>query len=79
MDYYKSRELFLNVSIDKLSGIIYLIEGHISSDLLQKLKKLKDHRNYVAHGKRDVASPAVEMKLDEIAKILDDVIREIES
>lgn len=79
MDYYKSRENFLNGNIDKLSGIIYLIEGHISSELLQKLKQLKDHRNYIAHGKRDVAPPAVEMKLAEIAKTLDDVIREIET
>lgn len=79
MDYYKSRENFLNGNIDKLSGIIYLIEGHISAELLQKLKLLKDHRNYIAHGKRDVAPPAVEMKLADIAKTLDDVIREIET
>jgi len=78
MDYYKSRENFLNGNIDKLSGIIYLIEGQISIDLLIKLKLLKDHRNYIAHGKRDVAPPAVEMKLADIAKTLDEVIREIE-
>lgn len=79
LDYYKSREKFINDNVDRLSGIIYLIEGSISSELLQKLKQLKDHRNYIAHGKRDVAPPDVELKLDEMAKLLDDVIREIES
>lgn len=78
MDYYNSRENFLNGNIDKLSGIIYLIEGQISLELMQKLKLLKDHRNYIAHGKRDVAPPAFEMKLADIAKTLDEVIREIE-
>jgi hypothetical protein len=79
MDFYKSRENFLNSNIDKLSGIIFLIEGQISGDMLHKLKLLKDHRNYIAHGKRDVAPPAVEMKLEDIAKALDEIIREIES
>lgn len=78
IDYYNSRESFLNGNIDKLSGIIYLIEGQISIELMQKLKLLKDHRNYIAHGKRDVAPPAFEMKLADIAKTLDEVIREIE-
>ena len=78
LDYYKSRESFVNGNIDKLSGIIYLIEGHLSTELLEKLKIIKDHRNYIAHGKRDTAPPSVEMKLSEIAKTLDDVIKEIE-
>lgn len=79
MDFYRSRENFVNGSIDKLSGIIYLIEGHITNDLMDKLKIIKDHRNYIAHGKRDVAPPAVELKLSEIAKTLDEVIEEIEA
>lgn len=79
LNFYKSRELFVNGNIDKLSGIIYLIEGHLSSELLEKLKVIKNHRNYIAHGKRDTAPPAVEMKLSDIAKILDEVIKEIES
>jgi len=78
MDYYKTRENFLNGNIDKLSGIIYLIEGYLSVELLGKLKLLKDHRNYIAHGKRDVAPPSVEMNLEDIAKTLDEIIREIE-
>lgn len=79
LDYYKARENFINDSIDKLSGIIYIIEGHITSELLQKLKQIRNHRNYIAHGKRDVAPPDVGFRLDEIVKILDEVIREIES
>jgi hypothetical protein len=79
LDYFKSRENFINDSIDRLSGIIYIIEGHISNELLQKLKQIKDHRNYIAHGKRDVAPPDFELKLDEMAKVLDEVIREIEN
>ena len=79
LDYYKSRENFANGNIDKLSGIIYLLEGHLSAELLLKLKMIKDHRNYIAHGKRDTAPPAIEFKLSEMAKILDDVIKEIES
>jgi len=79
LDYFKTRENFIYDNIDKLSGIIYLIEGHITTELLQKLKQIKDHRNYIAHGKRDVAPPDVELKLDEMAKVLDEVIREIES
>jgi len=79
LDYFRSRGNFINDNIDSLSGIIHLIEGHLSVDLLQKLKQIKTHRNYIAHGKRDIAPPAVELQLEEIAKILDDVIREIES
>lgn len=79
LDYFKSRENFIKDNIDKLSGIIYLIEGNITGELMQKLKQIKDHRNYIAHGKRDVAPPDVELKLDEMVKVLDDVIREIES
>ncbi len=78
MDYYKSRENFVNGNIDKLSGIIFLIERQLPPDLLIKLKLLKDHRNYIAHGKRDVAPPAVELQLAEIASTLDEIIREIE-
>ncbi|NVO10407.1 MAG: hypothetical protein HXX16_10640 [Bacteroidales bacterium] len=78
LDYFNSRENFVNGNIDKLSGIISLIEGHLSNDILEKLKIIKDHRNYIAHGKRDIAPPSVEFRLDEVAKILDDVIKEIE-
>jgi hypothetical protein len=78
LDYFKSRENFVKDNIDRLSGIILLIEGYISIELLTKLKNIKDHRNYIAHGKRDVAPPAIEFTLQDMAKILDEVIDEIE-
>ncbi len=81
MDYFDSKERFVNDSIDKLSGILYLIEGLIDTKLFEKLKSLKDQRNYIAHGKRnlkDVTPPSVNFSLDEIVSILDDVIKEIE-
>ena len=45
---------------------------------LDKLKIIKDHRNYIAHGKRDSGPPPVELTIDQIASTLDGVIREIE-
>jgi hypothetical protein len=79
LDYYRTRENFVYGNIDNIAGIINLIEGHLSKNLLEKLKLIKDHRNYIAHGKRDFTPPAVELKLSEIAKTLDDVIMEIEN
>lgn len=79
LDYFNSREKFVNGNIDKLSGIINLLEGQISKNLLENLKKIKNHRNYLAHGKRDTAPPSVEFKLSEAAKVLDDVINKIEN
>lgn len=79
LDYYTARESFIFGNIDKLAGIIGLIEGYLSAELLEKLKIIKDHRNYIAHGKRDTAPPVVELKLYEIAKTLDEVIKEIEN
>ena len=78
LDYFKSRENFVKDNIDRLSGIILLIEGQLSPELLTRLKNIKDHRNYIAHGKRDVAPPATEFTLQDMAKILDEVIDEIE-
>jgi hypothetical protein len=78
LDYFDSREKFINDGIEYLSGIIYLLEGKIDNDLIYKLKAIKDHRNYIAHGKRDSVPPAVEYPIDVIASTLDDVVREIE-
>jgi len=55
-----------------------LIENIIDSELFNKLEIVKNHRNYIAHGKRDSKPPAVEFPIDEIAIILDSVIGEIE-
>jgi hypothetical protein len=78
LDYYSSREKFINDGIENLSGILYLIEGIIEHSLFDQLKKIKDHRNYIAHGKRDSQPPAIEFTIDEIASLLDRVITEIE-
>lgn len=78
LDYFESREKFVNDSIEYLSGIISLLEGKIDINLLNKLKIIKDHRNYIAHGKRDSEPPAVEYPIDVIVKTLDEIVREIE-
>lgn len=78
LDFFKSREKFVNGNIDKLHSIIELIDGHIDAELLSKLKKIKEQRDYLAHGKRFGEAPAVNMKLELVAEILDKVITEIE-
>ena len=44
---------------------------------MRALKQIKEHRNYIVHGKRDSAPPAVEFDIDTIAKILDMAVSEI--
>lgn len=77
LDYFASRERFVNTGIDKLSGIFYLIDGIIDADTMGKLNVIKDHRNYIVHGKRDSEPPAVEYDIDTIARTLDKAIQEI--
>lgn len=78
LDYYKSRERFVNGNLDKLHGILDLIDGHIEVNLFEQLKKIKAQRDFYAHGKRFGEAPSVEPKLEEIATILDKIIFEIE-
>lgn len=78
LDYYDSRERFVNGGVEYLSGIMNLLEGIIGNDLFDRLKIIKDHRNNIAHGKRDSKPPAIELTIDEIAATLYDIIREIE-
>ena len=78
LNYFDSKERFVNDQIDGLSGILSLIENIIDDDLFRKLKIIKDHRNFIAHGKRDSKPPAVEYDMDTIVKVLDEVIGEIE-
>lgn len=78
LDYFDSKEKFVNDKIEYLSGIFNLLDGQIDKGLFDKLKVIKEHRNYIAHGKRDSKPPAVEITIDEIAYILDSIIREIE-
>lgn len=76
--YFDSRERFVNDNIEVLAGIIFLLDGIVDKSLIQKLNTIKNHRNFIAHGKRDSEAPAVEFTLEEVASTLDDVIREIE-
>lgn len=78
LDFYNSREKFIFDSIDNLAGILYLIDGKISVEQREQINIVKSQRNYFAHGKRDVAAPTKTLSLEEIAKILDDIILEIE-
>lgn len=78
LDYFRSKERFVNGSIDKLHAIIDLIEGHVEDQLFQKLKGIKEHRDYIAHGKRFGKPPAFELTIEEIAVVLDNIILEIE-
>jgi hypothetical protein len=79
LDYHKVRAKFVNGGVDKLSGIIELIEGLVSIEMLNRLKKIKEQRDYIAHGKRFGSAPAIEMSLTDIASALDGIISEIES
>ena len=78
LDYYNSRAKFINDGVEYLAEILHLLEGIIDDTLFDKLRILKDHRNYISHGKRGAKPPAVEFTLDQIATTLDGVIREIE-
>lgn len=77
LDYFASRERFVNTGIDKLAGIFYLIEGIIDAETMEKLVVIKEHRNYIVHGKRDSEPPSVEYDIDTIARFLDKAISEI--
>jgi len=76
-DYYASRERFLT-NIEKLSEIIELITGVVDATLLKKLSEIKERRNEIAHGNVNSMVASVDYTLEEIAKVLDDVIRAIE-
>ncbi len=77
LDFFDSRERFINDNIDRLAGILFLIDGIIDRDTMETLKQIKEHRNYIVHGKRDSAPPAFEFDIDTIAKTLDNAVAEI--
>jgi hypothetical protein len=78
LDYYKSREKFVYGKIDKLYSIIELIKGQVDTSLLDNLKKIKEQRDYLAHGKRFSAT-TIDIKLEDIAYIFNKFIYEIEN
>jgi len=75
--YYKSREKFLKGQLDGLSGIINLIEGQININDLEELKKIKEQRNFIAHGKR-FATPSFDLNLSQVVLVLDNVLTQID-
>lgn len=77
MDFFEAREKLINSGYDRLSQIMNLIDGLIDRNLFLKLKQIKDQRDYIAHGKRIPKPQNVELKLEEIATVLDNVIIEI--
>lgn len=78
LSYYKSRERLVNDNIDSLSGIIRLIEGHVSIKSISQLKGIKSHRDYIAHGKRITVPAQIDYNLTEIASTLDEILSEID-
>lgn len=79
LSFYSAREKLVNDSYDKLSAILKLIDGHITMSLHANLEIIKNYRDYLAHGKRFSAPPSTKFTLYEIAKILDEVLLEIEN
>lgn len=79
LSYFSAREKLVNDTYDKLSAIIKLVYGHINPTLFSNLEIVKSYRDYLAHGKRFAAPPPTKLSLLEIAKILDDVLLEIEN
>ncbi len=78
LDFYRSREKSVDGGLDKLSAILELIRGQMDENLFNGLKRIKEQRDYLAHGKRFGQTPAIDLKIEEIAEILDRVISEIE-
>lgn len=79
IDFYRTREKIVGDASDKLHAIINIIDGQIDGELLRKLKIIKEYRDFIAHGKRFGAEPAVSLTLSEIATTLDKIISEIEA
>jgi len=80
LNYFKIREKFVKSEndINRLHNIIELIKGILPVSLYEELNKIKNYRDYLAHGKRYSSSKDVELNLQEVAEILDKVIFEIE-
>jgi hypothetical protein len=79
LDYFKSRERFIKDDLDGLQSFINLLEGYIDTELFKDLKRIKEQRDFLAHGKRFDKIPPLLMTIDDVAAILDKVISEIES
>ncbi|MCH8496284.1 MAG: hypothetical protein LAT57_11735 [Balneolales bacterium] len=78
ISFYKSRERFIKSDVDKLHHIIGILDGHISADNLERLKEIKENRDYFSHGKRFPSPPrSMNFEIREIAINLDLILQEL--
>ena len=80
LNYYRIRERLVKSEsdINRLHNIIELIKGILPERLYDEVSKIKNYRDYLAHGKRYSMTIDVEPTLEEITETLDKVLFEIE-
>lgn len=80
LDYYKIREKLVKSEneINRLHNIIEMLKGHLPDSLYDEVVKIKNYRDYLAHGKRYSSVVDDEPSLQAIAETLDKVLFEIE-
>ncbi len=59
--------------ISNLAGIAKLLEGKIPQRLSSQLSIIREHRNWIAHGKRSVGQPS-HLTIQEIHDILQEIL-----
>lgn len=59
--------------IYNLSGVTALLEGKIPPRLISQLSAIREHRNWLAHGKRSVGQPST-LTIQEIYNILQEIL-----
>jgi hypothetical protein len=65
LDYYKIREKLIKSEndINRLHNIIEMLKGHLPEQLYLEVSKIKNYRDYLAHGKRYSSAIDVEPPL----------------
>ena len=56
-----------------LAGVTALLEGKIPPRLVSQLAAIREHRNWLAHGKRSVGQPST-LTIHEVYKILQEIL-----
>lgn len=62
--------------IYNLSGVIALLEGKIPPRLMSQLSAIREHRNWLAHGKRSVGQPST-LTIREVYNILQEILENL--
>jgi hypothetical protein len=80
LNFFKIREKLVKSEndINRLHNILELIKGVLPVALSEQIIKIKNYRDYLAHGKRYGNTVTIEPTLQEIAETLDKVLFEIE-